>query len=196
MKRSTYMTRALKAHDPRFARVLGKLGYERSDMIAADPLDQIGVVGGAQADIVGEKRGAGDVVVAVHRVRTPDKRDLHRHVGGEGGVVIAVRQGRPFGDGRVLVHGGPGAAAIQHRADVILGHLFGRDVADVRLGHLTDLLRQGHARHDPGDPRLHGGVRRVGGGQSRPVRETLTGGGLLADGAHRRKGAPGQKQQG
>lgn len=39
MKRSTYMTRALKAHDPRFARVLGKLGYERSDMVAPDPLD-------------------------------------------------------------------------------------------------------------------------------------------------------------
>jgi hypothetical protein len=39
MKKSSYMTRALTASDPRFARVLGKLGYERSDVIAADPLD-------------------------------------------------------------------------------------------------------------------------------------------------------------
>lgn len=37
MKRSSYMTRALKAHDPRFKRVLGKLGYGRSDLVADDP---------------------------------------------------------------------------------------------------------------------------------------------------------------
>ncbi|MEI4482224.1 MULTISPECIES: hypothetical protein [unclassified Phyllobacterium] len=29
-----YMTRALKSNDPRFARVLSKLGYNRSDMVA------------------------------------------------------------------------------------------------------------------------------------------------------------------
>jgi len=37
MKRSGYMTRALKAHDPRFARVLGKLAYGRSDLVSTDP---------------------------------------------------------------------------------------------------------------------------------------------------------------
>lgn len=42
MKRSTYMTRALKAHDPRFARVLGKLGYERADLAPADPAEELG----------------------------------------------------------------------------------------------------------------------------------------------------------
>lgn len=42
MKKSGYMTRAMKASDPRFARVLGKLGYDRADMIAADPLDHDG----------------------------------------------------------------------------------------------------------------------------------------------------------
>ena len=31
-----YMDRALKAKDPRFARILGKLGYDRRDMVAAD----------------------------------------------------------------------------------------------------------------------------------------------------------------
>ena len=33
-----YMDRALKAKDPRFARILGKLGYERRDMVAAEPV--------------------------------------------------------------------------------------------------------------------------------------------------------------
>lgn len=46
MKKSSYMTRALKANDPRYARVLGKLGYERSDLAAIateiDPLDHDG----------------------------------------------------------------------------------------------------------------------------------------------------------
>lgn len=35
MKNNSYMDRALRARDPRFARVLGKLGYERRDMVAA-----------------------------------------------------------------------------------------------------------------------------------------------------------------
>lgn len=34
MKSQSYMTRALKASDPRYARVLSKLGYGRSDMVA------------------------------------------------------------------------------------------------------------------------------------------------------------------
>lgn len=36
MKASNYMNRALKARDPRFARILGKLGYERADIVSAD----------------------------------------------------------------------------------------------------------------------------------------------------------------
>lgn len=35
MKKSGYMDRAMRAADPRFARILGKLGYQRSDMTAA-----------------------------------------------------------------------------------------------------------------------------------------------------------------
>lgn len=34
MTKSTYMDRAMRSADPRFARILGKLGYQRSDMIA------------------------------------------------------------------------------------------------------------------------------------------------------------------
>ncbi len=36
MKASNYMNRALTARDPRFARILGKLGYERTDIVSAD----------------------------------------------------------------------------------------------------------------------------------------------------------------
>lgn len=34
MKKSTYMDRAMKSRDPRYARVLSKLGYERRDVVA------------------------------------------------------------------------------------------------------------------------------------------------------------------
>jgi len=36
VKASNYMNRALKARDPRFARILGKLGYERADIVSTD----------------------------------------------------------------------------------------------------------------------------------------------------------------
>lgn len=32
MKKSSYMTRAMQARDPRYATILGKLGYESTDM--------------------------------------------------------------------------------------------------------------------------------------------------------------------
>ena len=34
MKKSTYMDRAMRSADPRFADILGRLGYERTDMMA------------------------------------------------------------------------------------------------------------------------------------------------------------------
>ena len=37
MKHQGYFTRALKANDPRYARVFGKLGYGRSDLAAEEP---------------------------------------------------------------------------------------------------------------------------------------------------------------
>lgn len=37
MKSQSYMTRALRARDPRYATILGKLGYERTDMQAVEP---------------------------------------------------------------------------------------------------------------------------------------------------------------
>jgi len=35
MKNSSYMDKALRSNDPRYARVLSKLGYDRRDMVAA-----------------------------------------------------------------------------------------------------------------------------------------------------------------
>ncbi|RVI83933.1 hypothetical protein CN188_09700 [Sinorhizobium meliloti] len=35
MKKSSYMTRAMKAHDPRYASILSKLGYARADSVFA-----------------------------------------------------------------------------------------------------------------------------------------------------------------
>lgn len=39
MKSQSYMTRAMRARDPRFATILGKLGYERGDVTAEQPQD-------------------------------------------------------------------------------------------------------------------------------------------------------------
>jgi hypothetical protein len=39
MKSQSYMTRAMRARDPRFAIILGKLGYERGDVTAVQPQD-------------------------------------------------------------------------------------------------------------------------------------------------------------
>ncbi len=37
MKSETYMTRALRADDPRYERVLSRLGYGRSDIVVDEP---------------------------------------------------------------------------------------------------------------------------------------------------------------
>lgn len=37
MKKNTYMDRAMKSRDPRFSKILGKLGYDRRDMVPDAP---------------------------------------------------------------------------------------------------------------------------------------------------------------
>lgn len=51
MKSNSYMTRALQAHDPRYARVLGKLGYERTDVQAASAGERSGAPAGSQDEL-------------------------------------------------------------------------------------------------------------------------------------------------
>ena len=126
----------------------------------ADALDQRRVVGGAQADVVREQRAAVDVVVAVDGVGAPD----HRHLDAMSVLIEASNQRvghRQPGVARgVLVHARPGAAAVEHRADVVAAYVVGRDGADVGLRHLADLLGQRHVVDDGADLRLLRGVER------------------------------------
>lgn len=65
MKSQSYMTRALQARDPRYARILGKLGYEQPDMQAAslpsssadadEPVDDIASLRAEYEHVVGKK---------------------------------------------------------------------------------------------------------------------------------------------
>lgn len=58
MKKSAYMDRAMKARDPRFARILGKLGYDRRDMQAepaAEPEEDIAAVRAEYLEVVGKR---------------------------------------------------------------------------------------------------------------------------------------------
>ncbi len=136
----------------------------------ADLGDQFGVVGGAQADIVGKKGGAIDIRMAVDGVGAPEQRDLRLRVEGVGHL-------HPVAGGGVLVHVRPRSAAVQHRAERVGLDVGGGDGLDLDLRHLGDLLAQRHALHQAGDLGFDFGVRRDGGGDVLPV-----GGRCLCDG--------------
>lgn len=57
MKASNYMNRALKARDPRFAHILGKLGYERTDIVSADDagIDDVAQLRKEYHEVVGKR---------------------------------------------------------------------------------------------------------------------------------------------
>ena len=121
--------------------------------------DQGRIVCRTQADIVRKQRGAKHIAVAVHRIRAPDDGNLHGGINGHRSVVITVRQRQPIRHAGVLVAVGPGTAAVEHRADVELLDLGGRDRLDLRLGHLADFLRQSHVRHNVLSARVQRGVQ-------------------------------------
>lgn len=55
MKNSGYMDRAMKASDPRYARILGKLGHvARSDMVTQEP-DELAELRAEYQEIVGKR---------------------------------------------------------------------------------------------------------------------------------------------
>ena len=124
-----------------------------------DLADQVGIVGGAQADIVRKERGAIDIVVAVDGVRRPDQGDGDVLAGRHRGVVIGLDQIHPVLDGRMFVAGGDRAAAILDRADMILGHLFRLDRLPFRLDDLADLFLDCHLLQQGVDLRLNLGVQ-------------------------------------
>ena len=137
-----------------------------------DPPHQARVVRGAEADVVGEERGAEHVAVPVDRVDPPHDGDLHLAVGRERRVPVGVGEREPGGWRRVLVVVGPRAATVQHRADVILAHLGRGDALDLRLRHLADLLGESHARDHAGDDCLGEGIAPDLAPDPRPVRRS------------------------
>jgi hypothetical protein len=54
MKSNSYMTRALQASDPRYAQVLGKLGYDRADIQAA-PVDDLKAARDEYEAVIGKR---------------------------------------------------------------------------------------------------------------------------------------------
>lgn len=55
MKHQGYFNRALKASDPRFARIFGKLGYSTRDMVADDNGPDIAELRATYEDVVGKR---------------------------------------------------------------------------------------------------------------------------------------------
>ncbi len=116
---------------------------------------QLRVARGAQSDVVGKDGRAEHVAVAVHRVDPVD--DRYAQARGQRGSLEAVDH---VGPRPRRVGGRHGAAAGQHASD-----LPGRDRSRVvvdraafRLRHLPDLLLEGHARQEVGDPHADGKV--------------------------------------
>lgn len=54
-KHSGYMDRAMKSRDPRFARILGKMGYERRDMVAEPEVDALAVLRDEYQRVLGKR---------------------------------------------------------------------------------------------------------------------------------------------
>lgn len=57
MKASNYMNRALQSRDPRFKEILGKLGYERADIVsnASQQADDMGELRKEYQEVVGKR---------------------------------------------------------------------------------------------------------------------------------------------
>lgn len=55
MKKSSYMTRALRHSDRRFARILGGLGYEKADLVAEKPAGSLSALRAEYQKVVGKR---------------------------------------------------------------------------------------------------------------------------------------------
>lgn len=55
MKHQSYFTRALKAKDPRFARIFAKMGYQTTDLVADDQGDDLSDLRKLYQKVVGKK---------------------------------------------------------------------------------------------------------------------------------------------
>ena len=138
---------------------------------------QIGVVGGAQADVVRQQRGADHVVVTVHRVQAPDDRDRHAALGGvHRRFPEGVGKGQPIRRRRALLVAGPAAAAVEDRAEAVGLDLRRRHVVDLGLDDLADLVLDRHCCEELRDRPLDLGIRRHRARHLRPARGIDRGG--------------------
>ena len=116
----------------------------------ADAADELGVVGGAEPDVVREDRGAVDRAVAVDGVDAVGDRD--RQPGRHRRPLVAVDHRRPRRD---VVGLGRAPAAAEHGADEPPLDVRRGDVGAVDHRHLADLLGQRHPRQQVLDAVRH-----------------------------------------
>ncbi len=108
-------------------------------------LDEVGIAGAAEADVLREASGADDVVVAVDRVNAIDERDFQTRVCGA--RLITVIHVRP-GD-EIVAGFGIGIAAAEDGAEAVVGDVVGvLDEELVGLGHLADFFVERHLFED------------------------------------------------
>lgn len=76
MKHQSYFTRALKANDPRYARIFGKMGYDTAALVAAAPeADPLDAARELYSEVVGKRPYHGwdvetlNAKIAEHRAR-------------------------------------------------------------------------------------------------------------------------------
>lgn len=55
MKHQSYFTRALRAKDPRYARIFGKLGYDTAQMVAEDGEPDIDALRATYHEVLGKR---------------------------------------------------------------------------------------------------------------------------------------------
>ena len=110
---------------------------------------------GSEADIVRKERSSVHVVVAVNRIRAPNDRDRRCAPRGvDRGFIEAIGQRHPVRDAGMFVISRKGTAAVQNGSQPIDSHVFRRDVANVRLHHLCDLLLEREPAQQVGDAGL------------------------------------------
>ena len=121
---------------------------------APDSLDEVRVSRGPEADVMREYRRVLQGIVSVHGVDSVDDRDLKP--GGKRRVLERVDHGAPT---LARVVGWGRAAAAQYAAETEAPDLVGRKPVHRELGHLPNLLAQGHALQQVLNAVLDGGIR-------------------------------------
>ncbi len=141
----------------------GPLGPEArvsSAVIVADPAHQPRVAGGAEADVVREDGRAQQVAVAVHRVHAVEQRDAQP--GAAAPRAGTRRPCRPTPAAVLGVGTEPPPESTLPRPERGDQRRVVGDVGALGLGHLADLLGQGHPAEQVGDPRARPAARRPG----------------------------------